>query len=328
MPRHSGRRGKVKAPIGGSVTITNELLTANADGVTWESAHEIWDKSDPDLPCIEPDGLISGGGITPNTAANDSVLVAAGSVKIAGATVAFTAGTLSSIARPGAGETRISAITVDSSGTLALVAGTSGAAGGARGAVGGPPYIPVGKVLLGYVTLTANPAALVVAGEIDNDAAERTAIPGFTVDYINGDVVFDSALPLIHTADVAKKVYATYKYLTLQDIGNIDTWSLEQSSAKIEMIAFNEDSVAREKLNNDWSGTIAGFHVNSYWFDLAEPADIWFLELYDDRRVTNCWRGYAIIDWGISVTRDAAVKESMSFVADGPFVRTGSYAGC
>jgi hypothetical protein len=116
----------------------------------------------------------------------------------------------------------ISSITIDSSGALAVVQGEQGTAFSAtRGALGGPQVIPVGSVELGWVRYSSSTSASVLTSEIRQvigTSKEMYNYPNWTVNRMsvengvlgNAGVTFDSALPLIHTGGLPKRVYASY----------------------------------------------------------------------------------------------------------------------
>ena len=109
---------------------------------------------------------------------------------------------------------KILSITVNSSGAVAVVAGYEGTAFSiTRGDIGGPPFIPATSIEIGQVRYTAAAAAAVDEDEIfqsEDVHQERYDSPVWTEDWAEGEVNFASALPLIHTGSVAKKVYAEY----------------------------------------------------------------------------------------------------------------------
>jgi hypothetical protein len=122
------------------------------------------------------------------------------------------AGTLSAV---GAAPThRISAITVNSSGAIAVVSGFEGASfSTTRGAIGGPPFIPVGSFSLGEVRFTAAADDEVDADEIfqvSGTHLEESYSPIWSEDWEKGEIIFSSALPAIHTGGLPKGVYAAY----------------------------------------------------------------------------------------------------------------------
>jgi hypothetical protein len=107
----------------------------------------------------------------------------------------------------------ITSITVASDGTIAAVAGTDGTAfSTTRGEAGGPPLIPVGSIEIAQVRLDSVTAAPIAADEIFQiygDSLEKSDNPvRNSENALAGTITFASALPLIHTGGVARKVYA------------------------------------------------------------------------------------------------------------------------
>lgn len=316
--RHTGRCGQIKAQVGGLGTILTEELTPQAGNKIYTSSTAFWARSEAGFPIVTPDGLCSGGAVSP-TNLDDEVTVAEGSAQIGGAAIAFSSATLSGLTRPvGAGTVVITAIHVDSTGTITATAGTEGAAGGARGAAGGPPYIPVDEVLLAYVTLSDTAAAPVASSEIDNSAAERAPIPSFQINYVLGQIEFSSTQEAIHTGDTPRKVYASYKFFSIVEVGDLFDWSLDITTDLVEVTAFCDFWKQNVKSQAQWSGSFNGYFVNSFWFDQAATEDaFWYIELTDDRDTTRRWAGFVHIDWSISVARDAPVTESITFTGIG-----------
>jgi len=167
-------------------------------------------------PSIRPDGLISGGAITPGTS-NDEVSVAALKCYLAGVETTVAADASVAVTRPAASpanQNKIDSITIDSSGAIAVVQGTEGTAFSAtRGAAGGPPLIPVGSIEIGQVRMSDGTAALITATEIlqiPGTSQERYDYPVWSEDQFAGTITFASALPAIHVGSPAtyKAVYA------------------------------------------------------------------------------------------------------------------------
>jgi hypothetical protein len=132
------------------------------------------------------------------------------------------AGTLSAV---GAAPThRISAITVNSSGAIAVVSGFEGASfSTTRGAIGGPPFIPVGSFSLGEVRFTTASDDEVDADEIfqvSGTHLEQSDFPVWDEDWAEGEITFASALPAIHTGGVPKAVYAAYYTPVFAEVPN------------------------------------------------------------------------------------------------------------
>ena len=147
---------------------------------------------------------------------NNVVDVAALTCYLAGVLTSVAADADFSITRPATAVSKILSITVNSSGALALVAGTDGtttAFSDTRGAAGGPPFIPVGSIEVGQVRLTSATSAVITADEIFQVVGahrERYDYPLWDNLYSDGSIHFNATLPLIHTGSVAKAVYASY----------------------------------------------------------------------------------------------------------------------
>lgn len=210
------------------------LLTDSGDHTTFESAASLWSGRSGYTPVVRPNGLLTGGAITPDAAAaNDKVDVAALTCNLAGVVTSVAAGELS-ITRGVTTDTHcITSITVDSSGALAAVAGTDHTAfSETRGANGGPPFIPVGSIEIGQVRTTSVTAAVVAASEIFQVVGthtERADFPLYEVNYgpvieagvetrAGGSVTMYDDLPLIHTGSLPKRVYASYSSPIFADV--------------------------------------------------------------------------------------------------------------
>lgn len=198
-------------------------LTDSGDHTTFASAADLWSGESGFDAVVRPNGLVTGGAITPKSGTNNAVSVAALTCYLAGVLTSVAAGDVTAT-RGTTNGYRITSITVDSSGALAAVAGTESTAFSAtRGAAGGPPLIPVGSIEIGQVRLTSTTAAVVAEAEIRSvigDTVERYDYPLFDINYREGSVEFVSALPLIHTGSVPKKVYAEYYEPVFAEISN------------------------------------------------------------------------------------------------------------
>lgn len=196
-------------------------LTDDGDHIKFNSADDLWSGRAGYAPNVKPNGVATGGVITPG-AANDTVSVASLTCYLAGTLTTVAANDALAAVRPEASDYRILSITVNTSGELAVVEGTEGSAfSDAREAVGGPPLIPVDSIEIGWVKYSAQTAALVLASEVKQvvgTSKETYNYPGWTerrmavengaLDYAGVD--FDSALPAIHTGGSTKGVYAEY----------------------------------------------------------------------------------------------------------------------
>jgi hypothetical protein len=192
-------------------------LTNSGDRTVFESAASLWSGADGYAPVVRPNGLLTGGMVTPAAAAgNNNVDVAALTCNLAGVVTTVGADTDVAITRPATNVAKVNSITVNSSGAIAVVAGTDGATTSfseTRGAAGGPPYIPVGSIEIAQVRVTSSTAAVITSAQIFavvGQHVEMANFPIYDVNYDAGGVTFASALPAIHTGDLAKGVYASY----------------------------------------------------------------------------------------------------------------------
>ncbi len=196
-------------------------LTDSGDATFFKSADKLWSKRSGYAPDVKPNGVATGGTITPGASAN-TVAVAALTCYLAGVLTSVNADSALAVARPESSDYQILSITVDSTGALAVVEGTEGSAfSDTRDAAGGPPLIPVGSIEVGQVKYSSQTSAVVDSSEIKQvvgTSKEMYNYPAWTEKRMNVEngalgyagVEFDSALPLIHTGGVAKAVYASY----------------------------------------------------------------------------------------------------------------------
>jgi hypothetical protein len=126
------------------------------------SGINLWSPRSGYEPVIRPDGLATGGEVTPGSA-NNNVSVAALTCFLAGVLTTVSADSDVAITSPTSTH-NISSVTINSSGVIAVVAGTDGTAFSAtRGAAGGPPLIPVGSIEIAQVKLSSATSALITA---------------------------------------------------------------------------------------------------------------------------------------------------------------------
>lgn len=197
----------------GQNLVAMAALSDSGDHTNFTSASSLWSNRSGYAPVARPNGLLTGGAITTH-ATNDTVTVAALTCNLNGVVTSVGAGT-ATITRGVSSDTHnITSITVNAAGAIAAVAGTDGTAfSETRGAAGGPPLIPVDSIEIGQVRTTSVTAAAVAATEIYQVVGthtERADYPLYNVRYEDGGIEFLSALPLIHTGSVPKKVYASH----------------------------------------------------------------------------------------------------------------------
>ena len=195
-----------------------ELMTnPDNDQISYYSSFSPWSGVEGFEIAIRPNGLVTGGKITPTTN-NNEVSVAAATAYNAGIGAADTEGLVSvntatlTVTRPTtASFTIIGSVTIDNTGAFAIIMGTEAASPTeTRGSAGGPPYIPTDSIEVGQVRLTSDVAAPVTDNEILEVLGltqERWDYPVWTEFNFQGCIEFTEALPLIHTGDTEKQVY-------------------------------------------------------------------------------------------------------------------------
>ena len=202
---------------GGQTFYAMSALTDSGDLTTFTSSATYWSQRSGYAPVIRPNGIITGGAVTPAASgSNDVVDTAAISCNLNGVVTAVAADTDVSITRPATAVAKVNSITINSSGAIAVVAGTdslSSAFSETRGAAGGPPFIPVDSIEIAQVRVTSDTAAAIASTEIFavvGTHREEATFPDYTVNYSSGSITFTSALPAIHTGSEGKDVYASY----------------------------------------------------------------------------------------------------------------------
>lgn len=211
-------------------------LTDSGDHTTFGSGVDMWSKKDGYTPDVKPNGLATGGILTVNTGTNNSVKCSALTVYIGGVLKSVAANNALTCARGTTNGFRIHSITTDGS-AITVTSGTESTAFSAtRGAAGGPPLIPVGSIEIGQVRLSSTTAAEVTADEIKQvigDHQERYDYPTFQIDYANGDVVFDAALPLIHVGTLPKAVNASFYEPTFSQVPEVSDFVPPETSHSV-----------------------------------------------------------------------------------------------
>lgn len=210
----------------GQAPVAMVALTDQDDHKEFLSADSLWSRFAGKLPDIKPNGLRTGGVVTPaDSGTNDLIDVAKLDCYLAGILTEEALAEDETILRAAAEDThKISSVTLDSSGAIVIIAGVDHTGfSETRGADGGPPHIPVGDIEIAQVRLTAHSgnAAAITADEIfmvPNVHREMYNFPAWTIIYgqvISGvlgyaGIKLVSAAPLIHTLDVPKIIYASY----------------------------------------------------------------------------------------------------------------------
>jgi hypothetical protein len=229
-------------------------LTDQGDHKDFRSADPLWSNRAGYQPDVKPNGLATGGAVTPATSAtNDYVDVAALTCYLAGDLTSVLAAANEEIDRPAsspAGLKKKSSITITAGGAVAVVPGADGALfTNTRGADGGPPYILPDSIEIAQVWLDSPTPAPITANEIKQVVGthrERYDYPTWSQQRYNVEngllgnagIMFDAALPLIHSAaspvsPVAKAVYAEYYEPQFTDIQKSDNFVPPETSHSV-----------------------------------------------------------------------------------------------
>lgn len=221
---NQAKDGLLRYEAGQEYQGTAELLRVGSTMVYRTAGDTPWSGAPGTEAEIYPDGMVTGGAITPGAAGE--INIAAISVRIGGVertsaadNLALPVGTLT------IGNTVVFSITVfNNSGTLehAAAAGTNGAFTETRAVAGGPPLIPANHVEIGWVRATVidlDPGGTPTAGigtveqgdilqVIPGLHYERYDHPMWGENFYEGSVEFYGVLPASHTGPATKKVYA------------------------------------------------------------------------------------------------------------------------
>lgn len=220
-----------------------EVLSSE-DNKVFAASFRPWSDVTGFAPVVAPNGLMTGGAITPDTG-SDAVKVAALTARMAGVDGADANGVLAVAQATGLTITRgtapsdhvINSITIDGLGDVVVVDGTPGASfAEARGTAGGPPYIPVDSIEIGQVRVSSETSAPITASEIlavPGLHVERADFPVWQTDFGRGQIEFAEALPLIHTGDEPKEVWLRAATPLFAPIPNTSDWTPAESTYTI-----------------------------------------------------------------------------------------------
>jgi len=196
-------------------------LTNDGDNKTYTSDADLFSARSGYEPEIRPNGLITGGTVTPGSS-NDTADVAALTCYLAGDQTSVSEASGESVTRPTDDVAKIDSITVTAAGAIAVVEGTEATSGttfsSERGAAGGPPWIPSDSIEIAQVRMTSMASAPIAEDEIKQIVGthcERFDYPVWEVSNRDAQVEFVAALSEIHSDDSGsttstKGVYAKY----------------------------------------------------------------------------------------------------------------------
>lgn len=299
----------------GQTAVAMAALTDSGDQTTFAGASAPWSQRSGYAPDIRPDGLISGGEITPAASGDsDKVDVAAGTGYIGGALVSWSAATDVAITRGLTTDTHcITSLTVTALGAVAAVPGTDGTAfSETRGGNGGPPLIATTSIEIGQVRTTSVTSADIEASEVfqvPGAHQERYDYPLMSsVDYYHGEVAFISALPKIHTGSVAKGIYASYAVPVFSEVPKGKDFVPPENSYSVGSTQYygGTDGAVTSSLGQ---GSFTALLQNGITDPLVTLAgqNLWF-KFFPDRAKTAC-----LVTQGIlGVARTFAVGSAIS----------------
>lgn len=212
-------------------------------------------------PVVNIDGILQGLNITPTTVVNE-VQTSAGIIEVDGTQVPVDADTSITLTRPAASKWAWCAIHVSEAGAVTATKGTDtsddaessllntyGSSAGQR------PLIGVDQILVGFVKLFSDTAALVSSAAISYTDREDGGIDYQILPNIGG-VKLQAALVKCHTGGIGRAVKFTGKYL--------DSALSEIPTAKGFTVTAQTSQLNEETFANNYSSTTTGGFTFSY----------------------------------------------------------------
>lgn len=296
----------------GQNAVAMSALTDSGDHTLFTSAATLWSGKAGNAPVIRPNGLLTGGTLTTN-ATNNLVTVAALTCNLAGVVTSVAGASSPAITRPASNVSKVNSITVNSSGALAVVAGTDGATTAfseTRGVAGGPPLIPTTSIEIGQVRVTTSAAGLIAASEIFQVVGthvERADFPLWDASNGTGSITFLGALPLIHTGTVAKAVYASYSTPIFADVALASDFVPPETSHSISSTQVYGTTLGATS-STLGQGSFTAYLSNGVSDPLValKNATLWF-KFYPDRYATP----YILCQGKLGISRTFPAADSL-----------------
>jgi len=288
----------------GQTPVAMAALSDSGDHLTFDSTAVRFSLKSGYAPVIRPNGLITGGAITPHVD-NNKLTIAALTCYLAGVLTSVSTGPLT-ITR-GAAETPIiiNSLTVTDAGALEAVAGTGHATAFSetRAAAGGPPLIPVGHIEIAQIRTTLHAAAAIATSEVYvviGIHREYYAYPSWKVNEEAGTIIFVQALPLSHTGVIPKGVFASaYQPVMslLEDIADVVLPETTNSITSKEVYGGAIGAVS----SSIGQGSFTAYLADGISDPLLQQKNqkIWF-DWYPDKNATPCAKFCGI--FGVSRT--------------------------
>ena len=275
-------------------------LTDSGDLTIFNAAAGYWSGASGKEPVVRPNGLLTGGAITPH-ATEETVTIAALTCWLAGVATSVNAGTLLATRGVGTGSGLdgyvITSLTITSLGVLAAIAGTEGDEfSTTRGAAGGPPWIPTGSIEIGQVRFAGSVvSAVVTAAEIytvEGTHRELALQPLWDESWFAGTVTFLSALPEIHSDDAgvtssAKKVYAEYYTPIDAEVPNASDFVPPENSHSVSSEQVYGATIGSSSTSLGQGSFVTRFQSGVSDTILAKQDDVCWFKFYPDRLKTE-----------------------------------------
>ena len=214
-----------------------------------------------------------------------------------------------------------------SAGAIAVVTGTDGAAfSETRGAAGGPPLVPVDSVELFQVRLNANAAAAIAATEIFQTIGthtERYDYPVWETSNIGqgsnaataaartAHVKMASALPLVHTGPIAKKVYVRYYTPILADISRSLNFVPVETSHSVSSSQYYGGTIASRSSSLGQGGFTALLDDGVADNLVAQKNQVLTFKFFPDRTKAP----YVLTQGSLGITRSYPVDNQIQLTA-------------
>ena len=341
MPRKTGKDTKIEVEVGTTYYAMAELTSVASPAADVRkkfatSATFLSDQEDLQ-PTVRLDGVISGLTIAPSSTSN-AVDVAAGTAYIKGASVTVTADTITDLKRPTtSGQVKVTALSVDSDGTINKTAGVEGVTSTTRGENGAIPFIPVDEALIGYVTMnyydgSASGMVAVTATEINDETKERSTIPSYQVLYYDGGgsnpqevgiINFAAVLPLIHAATGAgpgtdaRNVYASYYEPSFEELSEAKDFGFDEDITSIKSKAYGDEAEEAAIGTPSWTAT-----GTVYWTKVQDVLTLikntkrW-VRFYPDKDDSEYFAGRSIVKVSRSLPLEETISAAVSFEGSG-----------
>jgi hypothetical protein len=214
----------------GQTSYPAEAMSNTGDNTTFEASFAPWSDAAGFEAVIRPNGLLTGGAITPRVGEDNEVTVAPFTAWIGGqlvekATVTHVA---ASRGADGTNNHRITSVVITAAGNVEVQAGDDHTGfSEVRGDPGAPPAILAGSIEIGQVRFTTHTAADVAASEIlavPGIHVERADYPVYQADFGRGTITFADALPAIHADGATKLVYVSGATPLFAPLANVADW--------------------------------------------------------------------------------------------------------